>query len=135
MLAKDTVSLAALRAIKSAFMLAQTDGSGKELNEADELAIINKMVKQRKDSIEVYEQQNRPDLAAEEKEQLQVILKYLPAQMTDEELESLIAQTIAELGASGMKDMGRVMGAVQPKIAGKADGKTASLIVKKLLGN
>lgn len=135
MLAKDSVALAALRAIKSAFLLAQTDGSGKELTEEDEMAILNKMVKQRKDSIAVYEQQNRADLAEEEKAQLAVILKYLPAQMSDEELESLISNLIAELGASGMKDMGKVMGALQPKIAGKADGKTASSIVKKLLGN
>lgn len=135
MLAKDSVALAALRAIKSAFLLAQTDGSGKELTEEDEMTILNKMVKQRKDSIAVYEQQNRADLAEEEKAQLAVILKYLPAQMSDEELESLITNLIAELGASGMKDMGKVMGALQPKIAGKADGKTASSIVKKLLGN
>lgn len=135
MLAKDAVSLAALRAIKSAFMLAQTDGSGKELTEEDEMAIITKMVKQRKDSIAVYEEQNRTDLADEEKAQLAVIAKFLPAQMSDEELEQLIAQVISDLGASGMKDMGKVMGAVQPKIAGKADGKTASSIVKKLLGN
>jgi len=135
MLAKDSVALAALRAIKSAFLLAQTDGSGKELTEEDEMAILDKMVKQRKDSIAVYEQQNRADLAEEEKAQLAVILKYLPAQMSDEELESLISNLIAELGASGMKDMGKVMGALQPKIAGKADGKTASSIVKKLLGN
>lgn len=135
MLAKDSVALAALRAIKSAFLLAQTDGSGKELTEEDEMTILNKMVKQRKDSIAVYEQQNRADLAEEEKAQLAVILKYLPAQMSDEELESLISNLIAELGASGMKDMGKVMGALQPKIAGKADGKTASSIVKKLLGN
>ncbi len=135
MLAKDSVALASLRAIKSAFLLAQTDGSGKELTEEDELAILNKMVKQRKDSIAVYEQQDRADLAEEEKAQLAVILKYLPAQMSDEELESLISNLISELGASGMKDMGKVMGALQPKIAGKADGKTASSIVKKLLGN
>lgn len=135
MLAKDSVALAALRAIKSAFLLAQTDGSGKGLTEEDEMTILNKMVKQRKDSIAVYEQQNRADLAEEEKAQLAVILKYLPAQMSDEELESLISNLIAELGASGMKDMGKVMGALQPKIAGKADGKTASSIVKKLLGN
>lgn len=135
MLAKDSVALAALRAIKSAFMLAQTDGSGKELTEEDEMAILNKMVKQRKDSIAVYEQQDRADLAEEEKTQLAVILKYLPAQMSDEELETLISNVISELGAAGMKDMGKVMGALQPKIAGKADGKTASNIVKKLLGN
>lgn len=135
MLAKDAVALAALRAIKSAILLAQTDGSGKELDEAGELALLNRMVKQRKDSISVYEQQGRADLAAEEKAQLAVIEKFLPAQMSPEEIETLVRATIGELGASGPKDMGRVMGALQPKTAGRADGKLLAETVKRVLGN
>lgn len=135
MLAKDAVALAALRAIKSAILLAQTDGSGKELDEAGELALLNRMVKQRKDSISVYEQQGRADLAAEEKAQLAVIEKFLPAQMSPEEIEMLVRATIGELGASGPKDMGRVMGALQPKTAGRADGKLLAETVKRVLGN
>lgn len=135
MLAKNAVALAALRAVKSAFMLAKTDGSGKELTEADELAILNKIVKQRKDSIQLYIEQNRVDLADEEKAQLEVIMKYMPAQLSEAEIEALIRETIASVGASGMKDMGKVMGAIQTKIAGKADGRMVSELVKKLLGN
>lgn len=135
MLAKNAVALAALRAVKSAFMLAKTDGSGKELTEADELAILNKIVKQRKDSIQLYIEQNRVDLADEEKAQLEVIMKYMPAQLSEAEIEVLIRETIASVGASGMKDMGKVMGAIQTKIAGKADGRVVSELVKKLLGN
>lgn len=135
MLAKNAVALAALRAVKSAFMLAKTDGSGKEFTEADELAILNKIVKQRKDSIQLYIEQNRVDLADEEKAQLEVIMKYMPAQLSEAEIEALIRETIASIGASGMKDMGKVMGAMQTKIAGKADGRVVSELVKKLLGN
>lgn len=135
MLAKNAVALAALRAVKSAFMLAKTDGSGKKLTEADELAILNKIVKQRKDSIQLYIEQNRVDLADEEKAQLEVIMKYMPAQLSEAEIEALIRETIASIGASGMKDMGKVMGAMQTKIAGKADGRVVSELVKKLLGN
>ncbi len=135
MLAKNAVALAALRAVKSAFMLAKTDGSGKALTEADELAILNKIVKQRKDSIQLYIEQNRVDLADEEKAQLEVIMKYMPAQLSEAEVEVLIRETIASIGASGMKDMGKVMGAMQTKIAGKADGRVVSELVKKLLGN
>jgi len=135
MLAKDAVALAALRAIKSAILLAQTDGSGKELDEAAELALLNKMVKQRRDSISVYEQQGRADLAAEEKAQLAVIEKFLPAQMSPEEIETLVSATVTELGASGPKDMGKVMGALQPKTAGRADGKLLAETVKRVLGN
>ena len=134
-MAKNAVALAALRAVKSAFMLAKTDGSGKELTEADELAILNKIVKQRKDSIQLYIEQNRVDLADEEKAQLEVIMKYMPAQLSEAEIEVLIRETIASVGASGMKDMGKVMGAIQTKIAGKADGRVVSELVKKLLGN
>lgn len=134
-MAKNAVALAALRAVKSAFMLAKTDGSGKKLTEADELAILNKIVKQRKDSIQLYIEQNRVDLADEEKAQLEVIMKYMPAQLSEAEVEVLIRETIASIGASGMKDMGKVMGAMQTKIAGKADGRVVSELVKKLLGN
>lgn len=97
MLAKNAVALAALRAVKSVFMLAKTDGSGKKLTEADELAILNKIVKQRKDSIQLYIEQNRVDLADEEKAQLEVIMKYMPAQLSEAEIEVLIRETIASI--------------------------------------
>lgn len=135
MLAKDAVALAALRAIKSAILLAQTDGSGKELDEAAELALLNKMVKQRKDSIAVYEEQGRADLAAEEQAQLAVIGKFLPAQMSPAEIEALVKEVISLSGASGPRDMGKVMGALQARIAGRADGKLVAETVKRILGN
>lgn len=134
MLAKDAVKLAALRAIKSAVLLAQTSGKGTEISEADFTAIINKMVKQRQDSIDVFEAQNRADLAEEEKAQLEVIKAFLPPQMGDEELESAIKNIIQTLGASSGADFGKVMGNASKQLAGKADNKKVSEIVKRLLG-
>lgn len=134
MLAKDAIKLAALRAIKSAVLLAQTSGKGADVSEEDFTGIINKMVKQRQDSIAVYEQQNRPDLADEEKAQLEVVKTYLPPQMGDEELEKIVADIVARTGASSPTEFGKVMGAASKELAGKADNKRISEIIKRLLG-
>ena len=133
MKAKDQGALRSIRAIKSAILLAKTDGSGKALDEAGEIKLLQKLVKQRKDSLEIYEKQGREDLAATEREEIVVIEKYLPAQLSEEELEPIIAQIIAQTGAESMKDMGKVMGMASKQLAGKADGKTISGIVKRLL--
>lgn len=134
MLAKDAIKLAALRAIKSAVLLAQTSGKGTDVSEEDFTGIINKMVKQRLDSIAVYEQQNRPDLADEEKAQLEVVKAYLPPQMGDEELEKIVAEVVARTGATSPTEFGKVMGAASKELAGKADNKRISEIIKRLLG-
>ncbi|MCG9911678.1 MAG: GatB/YqeY domain-containing protein [Flavobacteriales bacterium] len=134
MLAKDSVKLAALRAIKSAILLAQTSGKNAEIGEDDFLAIINKMVKQRQDSITVYEQQNRPDLAEEEKLQLDVIKQFLPAQLSDEELESAVKEILQKIGANSPADFGKAMGAASKELSGKADNKRVSQIIKTILG-
>jgi uncharacterized protein len=134
MKAKDEGKLRALRAIKAAIILAKTaEGAGGELQEADELKLLQKLVKQRKDSLEIFEKQNRPDLAEKEKEELVVIEKFLPQQMGEEELKAAIAAIIAETGASSAADMGKVMGAANKQLAGRADGKTISGLVKQLL--
>lgn len=134
MLAKDSVKLAALRAIKSAILLAQTSGKNTEIEEDDFLAIINKMVKQRQDSITVYEQQNRPDLAEEEKLQLDVIKQFLPAQLSDEELENAVKEILQKIGANSPADFGKAMGAASKELSGKADNKRVSQIIKTILG-
>lgn len=134
MKAKDQVALTSLRAIKAAILLAQTEtGSKQELTEEQENKIIQKLVKQRKDSAAIFTEQGREDLAGPELEQIAVIEQFLPEQLTEEEVGKIVVQTIEELGASGMKDMGKVMGAVNKEVAGQADGKTISMIVKKLL--
>ncbi|MCK5441819.1 MAG: GatB/YqeY domain-containing protein [Maribacter sp.] len=133
MKAKDTVALESLRAIKSALLLAQTSGSGGELSEADETKLVQKLVKQRKDSAAIFTEQGRGDLAAPELAQAAIIEQFLPEQLTDEEIEKVVVQTIATIGAQGMKDMGRVMGMVSKELAGQADGKTISTIVKNKL--
>jgi uncharacterized protein YqeY len=114
-------------------LLAQTSGSGTEISEAEELAILQKLAKQRIESIEIYEKQSREDLASEEKIQLAVIQAYLPAQLSDEELNSEIEAIIKSTNATGIKDMGKVMGMANQKLAGKADGKRISAIVKQRL--
>ena len=134
MKAKDQVSLRGIRAIKSAILLVKTDGTGEELNEEKEIKLLQKLVKQRKDSLEIYEEQNREDLAVKEREEITVIEKYLPKQMDTSELEGIIQQIISQTGAESMKDMGKVMGMASKQLAGKADGKTISTIVKQLLG-
>jgi uncharacterized protein YqeY len=133
MLAKDSIRLRGLRAIKSAVLLAKTEKGNTELTEDVEIKILQRLVKQRKESIEIYEEQNRPDLLAIEKEELDVIEKYLPAQLSHEEIESIIKEIFVQNGLSGMKDMGKAMGLVNAALAGKADGKTISGIVKSLL--
>ena len=134
MRAKDTVALEALRAIKSEILLAQTaTGSVAEITEADEIKILQKLVKMRKDSYEIFTTQNRPDLAEPEMAQIAVIEKFLPAQLSETEVEAIIAKIIAETGASGIASMGKVMGLASAQIGGQAEGKTISSIVKKLL--
>jgi uncharacterized protein YqeY len=133
MKAKDQVRLRGIRAIKSAILLLKTDGSGKEIDEAAEIKMLQKLIKQRKDSLEIYEKQGREDLAVKEREEIEVITKYLPEQLSAEELEVKLKEIIAETGASSMKDMGKIMGIANQKFAGKADGKTISGIVRKLL--
>lgn len=134
MLAKDEKGLRSLRAIKAAILLAKTsEGAAGELKEEDETKLLQKLVKQRKDSLEIYQQQNRADLALKEQEEIEVIEKFLPAQLSLEELKKEIVIVIAEFGASSPADMGRVVGVANKKLAGKADGKTISAIVKELL--
>ena len=134
MKAKDTVALESLRAIKSAILLAKTEaGASEELSEADELTLLQKLVKQRKDSAALYTQQGRNDLAEPELAQMAVIEKFLPAQLSEAEVEEALKGIIAQVGATSPKDMGKVMGAATKQLAGKADGKLISDIVKKLL--
>ncbi|WP_445453903.1 GatB/YqeY domain-containing protein [Flavobacterium sp. 25HG05S-40] len=134
MRSKDTIALEALRAIKSELLLAQTaTGSKEELTEGDEIKILQKLVKMRKDSASIFTTQNRPDLAAPELAQIAVIEKFLPAQLSEAEVEAIITKIIAETGASGIASMGKVMGLASAQIGGQAEGKTISAIVKKLL--
>lgn len=136
MLAKDEKALRSLRAIKAAILLAKTaEGFSGEIKEEDEIKLLQKLVKQRKDSLEIYQQQNRGDLAQKEKEEIEVIEKFLPKQLSAEELKDLLKTIIAETGASSPADMGKVMGAATKQLAGKADGKTISAMVKELLVN
>lgn len=131
---KDQEALAALRAIKSEILLAQTEtGSKEDLSEEQEIKILSKLVKQRKDSATIFTEQNRADLAAPELAQAEVISKFLPAQLSEAEIEEVVLAVIASTGAEGMKDMGKVMGIVNQKLAGQADGKTISTIVKAKL--
>ena len=133
MKAQDKATLRALRGIKSAIMLVKTDGSGNIIDEAKEIQILQKLLKQRKDSLEIYVKQNREDLAVIEREEIAVIEKYLPQALSNEEIEENIKQIIKETGAESMKDMGKVMGLAGKSMAGQADGKLISEIVKKLL--
>ena len=134
MLAKDEKSLRSLRAIKAAILLAKTsEGATGDLKEEDEIKLLQKLVKQRKDSLEIYTQQNRSDLAQKEKEEIEVIEKFLPQQLSADELKTELKQIITDTGASSPADMGKVMGVATKKFAGKADGKTISALVKELL--
>lgn len=134
MLAKDEKALRSLRAVKAAILLAKTsEGAGGGLKEEDEVKILQKLVKQRKDSLEIFQQQNRADLAKKEEEEIGVIEKFLPKQLSADELKTIIAKIIADTGASSPADMGKVMGAATKQLAGKADGKAISAIVKELL--
>ena len=132
MKAKDTVALESLRAIKSALLMASTSGAG-EITEDDEIQLVQKLVKQRKDSAAIFIEQGRQDLADPELAQIAVIEQFLPEQLTEEEVEKVVVQTIDSIGASGMKDMGKVMGVVSKELAGQTDGKLISTIVKKKL--
>ena len=134
MRSKDTVALEALRAIKSELLLAQTaTGSKEEISEADEIKILQRLVKMRKDSAEIFTKQNRPDLAEPELAQIAVIEQFLPVQLSEAEVEAIVSKIIAETGASGIASMGKVMGLASAQIGGQAEGKTISAIVKKLL--
>ena len=134
MKAKDTVALEALRAIKSGIILAKTEaGASDTLSADDEIKLLQKLVKQRKDSADIFTKQNRSDLAEPELAQVAVIEKFLPAQLSEAEVEAAVSKTIAEGGFSGMASMGQVMGKASAALAGQTDGKTISTIVKKLL--
>ncbi|NCU04714.1 MAG: GatB/YqeY domain-containing protein [Chitinophagaceae bacterium] len=133
MKAKDEAALRGLRAIKAAILLAKTSGAGSEVTADDEIKLLQKLVKQRKDSLEIFQQQNRTDLAQKEEEEIAVIEKFLPKQLDAEELKTIIAGIIAETGAASPADMGKVMGVASKQLAGKADGKTISAVVKELL--
>ena len=136
MKAKDTLALQALRAVKSAFLLAKTaTGVQAEITPDQELKIIQKQVKQRKDSAAIFITQNRQDLADPELAEIAVLEQFLPAALSEEEIEKVVASTITKLGALGMKDMGKVMGVVSNALSGQADGKVISTLVKKLLMN
>lgn len=134
MKAKDQPALRSIRAVKAAIMLIKTDGTGKELDDAGEIKLLQKLVKQRKDSLDIFEQQGREDLAQKEREEIAVIEKYLPQQMGADELKDFIQGVIDKVGATSMKDMGKVMGMANKELAGRADGKTISQMVKSLLG-
>src|SRR5947208_1073995 len=134
MLAKSEKDLRGLRAIKAAILLAKTsEGAGGELKEEEEIKLLQKLVKQRKDSLEIFQQQNRADLAQKEKEEIEIIEKFLPKQLSPDEVKTLLSKIIANVGASSPADMGKVMGVATKELAGKADGKTISSLVKELL--
>lgn len=134
MKAKNEAALRGLRAIKAAITIAKTsEGAGGELKEEDEAKLLQKLVKQRRDSLEIFKNQHRDDLAQKEQEEITVIEKFLPKQMTTEELKSQLSELISQLGASSPADMGKVMAAATKQFAGKADGKAISGAVKELL--
>jgi uncharacterized protein YqeY len=133
MKARDKESLEALRAVKAALLLAKTEKGSKDLDESGEIAILQKLVKQRKDSAEIYKQQKRDDLYKKEIKEVEIIGKFLPEQMNPEELEQILKTIIEKTGASMMADMGKVMGAASKQLAGKADGKRIAETVKRLL--
>jgi uncharacterized protein YqeY len=134
MLAKQDVRLRGLRAIKSALLLARTEkGASEDLTEETELKVLQKLIKQRKESADIYQTQNRPDLYKVEVEEMEVIEAYLPKQMDRGEIESYLKELIGRVGATSVKDMGKVMGTANKELAGKADGKTISEVVKQLL--
>jgi uncharacterized protein YqeY len=136
MLARDEAGLRALRAIKAAILLARTSEGGQAvMSPEDELRLLQKLVKQRRDSLEIFEKQQRSDLAVKEREEIEVIERFLPGQLSADALQAVIADIIAEAGASGPSDMGRVMGLATKRLAGQADGKAISEVVRTLLSN
>ena len=136
MKAKDDASLRVLREIKSEIIKAKTEpGAGGEISAEGELKLLQKIVKQRRDSLEIYNQQNRPDLASKEAEEIAIIEKFLPKQFTEAELKDALAPIISEVGATSLADLGKVMGIASKQLAGKADGKAISAAVKELLSS
>jgi len=136
MLTKDEKTVRSLRAIKAAIIIAKTaEGAGGEIKEEEEVKILQKLVKQRKDSLEIYNQQKRADLAIKEEEEIAVIEKFLPQQLTQEELSEAIAKIISETGASSITEMGKIIGLANKQLAGRAEGKTISSTVKMLLSH
>lgn len=133
MLAKDEAALRAIRAVKSAILLAKTSAAGKELSVEDEVKMLQKLVKQRQESIAIYQAQQRDDLAKPELEEVEIISRYLPAMMGEDEIRAAVQAAIVQTGASQASDMGKVMGVVTKQLAGKADNKVVSSIVKELL--
>ena len=133
MRAKNRVALEALRTIKSAILLEKTSGKGGEITGETEIKLLQKLVKQRKESAAIYRQQNRDELAEVEEKQAAVIEKFLPEQLSEEELEPIIKKIIDDTGATSIKEMGKVMGIASKQLAGKADNRTISVLVKKLL--
>ena len=135
MKAKDQAALRSIRAVKAAILIFKTSGTNEVLDEAGEIKILQKLVKQRQESLDIYEKQDREDLAVTEREEIDIIQKYLPEQMSDDKLREVIGDIINQTGASSMKDMGKVMGMANAKLAGKADGKAIATIVKEKLIN
>lgn len=133
MLAKDEAALRAIRAIKSAILLAKTSAAGKELSAEDEVKMLQKLVKQRQESIAIYQSQQRDDLARPELEEVEIISRYLPVMMSEDEIRAIVKAAITQTGASQPSEMGKVMGVVTKQLAGKADNKLVSAIVKELL--
>jgi len=134
MKAKDEALLRGLRAIKAEIIKAKTEpGANGEISEDTEMKLLQKLVKSRKDSLEIYQQQNRPDLAQKETEEIAVIERFLPKQLTEAELKEAVTAIISSVGASGPQDMGKVMGTASKQLAGKADGKAIAAVVKELL--
>lgn len=135
MKAKDEAAKRGIRAIKQAILLAKTDGSGAEIDEAREIKMLQKLAKQRKESLAIFDAQGRDDLAKIEREELEIIERYLPAQLSEADITTAIQEIIQQTGASSMRDMGKVMGMATKRFAGQADGKVVSGIVKQLLNS
>ncbi|MFN0213200.1 MAG: GatB/YqeY domain-containing protein [Saprospiraceae bacterium] len=133
MKAKDEITLRGIRAIKSVIQLAKTEGTGQAIDETREVLMLQKLVKTRQESLDIYEKNNRPELAQIEREEIEVIRKYLPSMLEGAELEAVIKRIIADTGAESVRDMGKVMGAANKELAGKAEGRAISEIVKQLL--
>lgn len=133
MKSKDKIALESLRALKSAFLLANTSGGNITLSEDEEIKIVQKLVKQRKDSAAIFNEQNRTDLADPEIAQAKILEQFLPTQMSEDDLKKAIGEIVAQTGATSMEDMGKVMGMASKQFAGKADGKAISMVVKALL--
>lgn len=133
MKSKDQAALRSVRAIKAAILLFKTDGSGKELDADSEIKIVQKLLKQRQDSLEIFTSQGREDLAITEREEIEVLMRYLPKQLTDAELKEVIQEILSETGVTQSKEMGKVIGLANQRLAGQAEGKAIAAMVKSLL--